>query len=142
MYFIYLESNLNSVSMSKARVLESETPGGDTFPCAPSMSGLQAAATDPGCGGSQTAGVPRPEGSLPMAQQEDRGSDTGARRARAVPLRAGAAKAHPHPLFTQLSPFSLLTLNTRLAIITVTKLELNLFSGKPLISVLVLALIG
>lgn len=87
-------------------------------------------------------GVPRAEGSLPMAQQGHRGSDTGARRTSAVPLHTGAAKAHPSPLFTQLSPFPLLTHKTRLAIITVTKLELNLFSGKPLISVLVLALIG
>lgn len=58
MYFIYLESSLNNVSTSKARVLESETLGEDIFPCAPSMSGLQAAVRGPRCGGPQTRGVP------------------------------------------------------------------------------------
>lgn len=37
-------------------MLESETSGGYTFPCAPSVSGLQAAARDPRCGGFQTVG--------------------------------------------------------------------------------------
>lgn len=87
--------------------------------------------------GPQTRGVP-----APGTERGDRGSDTGARRASAVPLCARTAKAHPHPLFIQLSPFSLFTRKTRLAIFTITKLEWNFFSGKSLISVLVLALIG
>lgn len=146
MCFIYLKSSLNSVSTSKARVLESETWGGDTFPCAPSVSGLQAAARGPRCEGSRQRGAavgPQTRG-VPAhgTARGDRGADTGARRASAVPLHARAAKTHPRPLFTQLSPFSLFTRKTRLAIITITKLELNFFSGKPFVSVLVLALIG
>lgn len=43
-------------------MLEPGTSGGDTFPCAPSVSGMQAAARAPQCGGSQTVGGPQSRG--------------------------------------------------------------------------------
>lgn len=76
-YFIYLESILNSVSTSKARALESEPSGGDTSPVSPACQGCSERLSMWGLPGSrEQQRVPRPEGSLPQAQKGGTGAQT------------------------------------------------------------------